>query len=192
MDISTDKAHRVFAPRIAYLVGVNSGSYSNIIPISNIVPISTSPQRVGVGVYRDWSFCEGLLGAEGFCLSVPSSDKALLVWKMAASYSGYQGDGSGGKMAEFEDDLDSSWSAYGPSLRGALARVECVIERVIDDLGDHVWVIGAVSRVQGLDSVFQSDGVPVQDFSPLMQVTGNIMAGSSPFERMEYFRSVKP
>jgi flavin reductase (DIM6/NTAB) family NADH-FMN oxidoreductase RutF len=86
-----DKAHRLLAPRIAYLIGTRSpGGDPNLIPVSNVTSISTDPEQVLIAVHHRWATCDNLCEAQGFTLSVPDSSQLEGVWRLGARYSGYR------------------------------------------------------------------------------------------------------
>ncbi|MGW3282712.1 flavin reductase family protein [Nocardia rhamnosiphila] len=70
---SLDLAHRLLAPRIAYLIGTKDESgVANLIPVSNLTSVSTKPQQVAIAVLKQWRTYENLLNAEGFTVTVPT------------------------------------------------------------------------------------------------------------------------
>ena len=181
-------SHRLLSPRVAYLIGARSATASNIIPISNVTSISTDPELIGVGVYREWSFVEVLRASSGFTISLPSVEQLDLTWKLGASYSHYRGNGSGGKLQEFEAELDQTWSDVGPVLRDCIGRLECTIADVLPTTGDHVWFIGSPVKLELDESIFDDSGMPKTEFQPVMQVIGNWMTTASHFMTVDYFR----
>jgi flavin reductase (DIM6/NTAB) family NADH-FMN oxidoreductase RutF len=85
-----DKAHRLLAPRIAYLVGTRASDNSpNLIPLSNLTSISTRPQHLALAVCKQWETHKNLHNADGFTVSVPHIGQLEGVWKLGARYSGY-------------------------------------------------------------------------------------------------------
>lgn len=65
MSGSVAKAHRLLAPRIAYLIGTRDhGGTPNVIPVSNVTSVSTDPQHVLLAVYKQWRTYETLLNAK--------------------------------------------------------------------------------------------------------------------------------
>jgi len=90
MTNSTAKAHRLLAPRIAYLIGTRDrdGTY-NVIPVSNVTSVSTDPQHLPLAVHKQWRTYETLLSTEGFTLSVPLIGHLQGAWKLGARYSRY-------------------------------------------------------------------------------------------------------
>lgn len=185
--IDISNSHRILSPRVAFMVGSGADSIANIIPVSNVTSISTEPEIFGIGIYRDWSMVRTIREHGSFALCVPRWSQRDLVWKLASSYSKYPGDGiHAGKMAEFSDQLDTSWCSAGPVLVDSIARAECKIVRVVSDLGDHVWFHGEVVKAEVNPDCFGEDG-SVIDVRPVMQVVGPVLAVPGETETMRYF-----
>lgn len=187
IEVNEQNAHRLISPRVAFAVGVTGSMGPNIIPMSNVTSLSTEPELIGIGSYVGWQTTHVLREAEGFTLSVPSAEQDRLIWKLAASYSGYSGDGSGAKMEEFSEELDTTWSKYGPVLERCIGRIECRLASVLTGLGNHVWLVGQVLRAEADPSFLNHKGECVKDYQPLMQVSGNVMSTAAPFWRLDYF-----
>lgn len=167
-------AHRVLAPRLVLVVGTQSqAGVGNCIPVSNVTSVSTAPEAVAVAVYHEWQTAQNLLAASGFTMSLPSAGQLPLLWQLGAKYSGYANVSTIPKMEEFHEQLDWSFSPYGPVLIGAIAWFECVIERRITDIGDHYLVIGVMTRVVVNPEAYDPLGRPLQVPGPVMQWTRN-------------------
>lgn len=168
-------AHRLMAPRIAYLVGTRSeAGEADLIPVSNATSVSTDPQQVLIAVYRSFQTCHNLLTGQGFTLSVPRVSMAMGVWRLGARYSGLKVGSPREKLERSGVEIDESFSDFGPVAKDCLGYMECAICNIIDTAGDHVVFIGDVLRAMR-GSEFDSRGQPVTELKPLMQVTGNRM-----------------
>jgi flavin reductase (DIM6/NTAB) family NADH-FMN oxidoreductase RutF len=187
ISLPLEVAHRLLSPRVGYLIGSGGNDSPNIIPVSNVTSVSTSPELIAVGIYEKWAMAETVKRTGGFTLAVPSIDQLEFVWKLGASYSRYKGDGSGGKMLEFRDSLDQEWSDFGPVPVEAIGRMECKVTRLITDLGDHLWFVASVQRAEAASEFFGEDGLPRSAFHPVMQVVGNWMTTSATFTKIEFF-----
>ncbi len=169
-----EKAHRLLAPRIAYLVGTRSpDGTSNIIPVSNVTSISTDPQQVAVAVYKQWTTRHNLVATAGFTLSVPCVDHLQGAWKLGARYSRYQYTSNAEKIAASGLPVDDAASKYGPILSNGIGWMTCRSLRDLDFAGDHTLFIGQVEQVHFNPAYLNSDGTPRGEIRPLMQVTGN-------------------
>jgi flavin reductase (DIM6/NTAB) family NADH-FMN oxidoreductase RutF len=114
---STVKAHRLLAPRIAYLIGTRDRDGTpNVIPVSNVTLVSTDPQHLLLAVYKQWRTYETLLDVEGFTLSVPLVGHLQGVWKLGARYSCYPAVNPQEKLAASGLSFDYDASSYGPVL----------------------------------------------------------------------------
>ena len=183
-----DKAHRLLAPRIAYLIGTRSpGGDSNLIPISNVTSISTDPEQILIAVHHRWVTCDNLCEARGFTLSVPDASQLEGVWKLGARYSGYRVASRTDKLASCGLALDDAISPYGPIPSDCLGWMSCRIVERLSFGGDHLSVVAGIESVHVDDSRFQEDGTPEGEIHPLMQVTGNLFATAESFRTIPYF-----
>jgi flavin reductase (DIM6/NTAB) family NADH-FMN oxidoreductase RutF len=171
---SVTKAHRLLAPRIAYLIGTRSREGEpDLIPVSNVTSISTEPQLVVVAVFRDWQTCTNLHEAAGFALSVPTIDHQDGVWKLGARYSRYDYPDRRAKLRACGLALIDDPDLDGPVLADGLGWMSCRIVARPDFGGDHGVFIGEITQVEFSSGDFRDDGAPIGDLHPLMQVTGN-------------------
>lgn len=171
---SVPKAHRLLAPRIAYLIGTRSpAGEPNLIPVSNATSVSTSPQQMLIAVLKRWTTHTNLQTAAGFTLSVPTHDQAAGVWILGARYSGLPAPDNASKLAASGLALDHGASGYGPVVTTGLGWLACRIIARPDLGGDHGIAVGEVEAAAFDDVVFDADATPRTDPHPLMQVTGN-------------------
>jgi len=182
-----DKAHRLLAPRVAYLVGTVDGSgVPDLIPVSNVTSVSTAPEQVLLAVYKAWTTYANLSSGEGFTLSLPTAAQADGVWKLGARYSKYPVTDPAGKLAGCGLNVVHEPGGYGPTVTGCLGFMACRTVRRIDTGGDHGIFIGEVEAVCFDDATFTDDGVPKQEFRPVMQVTGNTFTTAGSFFSLDY------
>jgi flavin reductase (DIM6/NTAB) family NADH-FMN oxidoreductase RutF len=183
-----DKAHRLLAPRIAYLIGTRSPSGdSNLIPISSATSISTDPEQVLIAVHHRWVTCDNLCESQGFTLSVPDSSQIEGVWRLGARYSGYRVASRAEKLATCGLVIDDVSSPYGPILSDCLGWMSCQIIERLSFGGDHLSVVASIESVVFDDLRFHEDGTPRHEIHPLMQVTGNMFATPGSFTTIPYF-----
>ena len=180
-------AHRLLAPRIAFLIGSRDpAGEPNLIPVSNVTSVSTDPQLVLVAIYKRWKTYANFTTAQGFTLSVPTYDQMEGVWKLGARYSRYEYPGHQAKLRECGLALSMGASPFGPVLADGLGWLACHIVERMDVGGDHGMFVGEIDRVAFDDSVFELDGTPRGDFHPLMQVTGNRFATTGATDSIPY------
>ncbi|WP_131787143.1 flavin reductase family protein [Protofrankia symbiont of Coriaria ruscifolia] len=168
-------SHRLLAPRIAYVVGTRSpAGEANLIPVSNVTSVSTDPEQVLLAIYKNWTTYDNLSVASGFTLSVPSADQREGVWKLGARYSRYDFPNRTAKLHASKVRLTDDADSFGPILSDGLGWLSCRIVQRLDAGGNHGIFIGEVVHVEFNDDVYASDGTPVVNPRPLMQVTGNL------------------
>lgn len=185
---SVAKAHRLLAPRIAYLVGTRDhGGTPNVIPVSNVTSVSTDPQHVLLAVYKQWRTYETLLNAKGFTLSVPLINHLQGAWKLAARYSRYPAANPQEKLAASGLFFNYDASSYGPVLVDGIGWTDCRIIKLADFGGDHGLVVGQVQRAWFNPEFLDPDGVPHAQINPLMQVTGNRFTTATQFQQIPYY-----
>lgn len=188
MTDSIAKAHRLLAPRIAYLVGTRDcDGTPNVIPVSNVTSVSTDPQHLLLAVYKQWRTYETLLTAEGLTLSVPLIDHLQGVWKLGARYSGYPAASPQEKLTSSGLSFDYEVSSYGPVLTDGVGWIACQIIQLADFGGDHGLVIGQAQRAWFNPEFFNLDGVPHTQTAPLMQVTGNCFTTTAQLQQVPYY-----
>ncbi|MGH3902985.1 MAG: flavin reductase family protein [Pseudonocardiaceae bacterium] len=185
---SLAKAHRLLAPRIAYLIGTRDHKgVPNVIPVSNVTSVSTDPQHILLAVHKQWWTYEVLQNADGFALSVPLIDHLKGVWILAARYSHYPTVSPEEKLVASGLAFDHETSSHGPVLTGGIGWMHCdTIER-LDLGGDHGLIFGQVQQVWFNPRFLDSEGVPYTQARPLMQVTGNRFATSTQLEQVPYY-----
>ncbi|MBI3686204.1 MAG: flavin reductase family protein [Actinobacteria bacterium] len=168
------KAHRLLAPRVAYLIGTRSPSGEpDVIPVSNATSVSTDPQQVLIAVMKRWTTHTNLQHGGGFTLSVPTSDQAEGVWRLGARYSGFVTPDNATKLVASGLKFDHAASEHGPVLVTGLGWLSCRIVARLDLGGDHALAVGQVETAAFDKQAFDSDASPQRDLNPLMQVTGN-------------------
>ncbi|MGH3832467.1 MAG: flavin reductase family protein [Pseudonocardiaceae bacterium] len=188
MSGSVAKAHRLLAPRIAYLIGTRDhGGTSNVIPVSNVTSVSTDPQHVLLAVYKQWRTYETLLDTEGFTLSVPLIGHLQGVWKLGAKYSHYPVANPQEKLAGSGLSFDYDVSSYGPILVDGAGWIDCRIIELADFGGDHGLIIGQTQRAWFNPNFLDSDGSPHTQPNPLMQVTGNLFTTVTQLQQVPYY-----
>ncbi len=174
------KAHRLLAPRIAYLIGTRSaGGEANLIPVSNVTSISTDPQQILLAVYKQWLTYDNLNATAGFTLSVPSAAQLEGVWKLGARYSRYDFPDRPAKLGASRLTILDRPDMFGPVLAEGLGWLSCRTVQRLDFGGDHGVYVGEVVHVEFNTDVFGDDGRPLTELRPLMQVTGNHFSTAS-------------
>jgi flavin reductase (DIM6/NTAB) family NADH-FMN oxidoreductase RutF len=185
---SVGRAHRLLAPRVAFLIGTLSpAGEPNLIPVSNTTSVSTDPQQVLIAVLKRWMTHANLQTGAGFTVSVPATEQADGVWKLGARYSGFCAPDTSTKLARCGLPLDHAASPYGPVLANGYGWLSCRIVARLDLAGDHALTVGQVETAVFDDTAFDSDTCPVRDLHPLMQVTGNRFSTAATSYELPFF-----
>ncbi|MBF6278306.1 hypothetical protein A5789_04120 [Nocardia sp. 852002-51101_SCH5132738] len=186
---SVDVAHRLLAPRIAYLIGTkDENGTANLIPVSNLTSVSTKPQQVAIAVLKQWKTYENLLTADGFTVTVPTIEQLDSVWKLGARYSNFPAADPTEKLASCGLELDHDASPYGPIAPSGIGSLSCRVVARIDLNGDHGITVGEVEQVRFNREYLTADGKPKTATHPLMQQTGNLfMTSAEAAVAVEYY-----
>ncbi|NKY60524.1 flavin reductase family protein [Nocardia flavorosea] len=177
---SLDLAHRLLAPRIAYLIGTkDENGTANLIPVSNLTSVSTKPQQVAIAVLKQWRTYKNLLAAEGFTVTVPTIDQLDSVWKLGARYSKSRVVDPVEKLASCGLELDRGASPFGPVVPSGIGWLSCRVVARIDLNGDHGITVGEVEQVWFNPEYLTAEGKPKDSVHPLMQQTGNLFTTSA-------------
>jgi flavin reductase (DIM6/NTAB) family NADH-FMN oxidoreductase RutF len=188
MTDSIAKAHRLLAPRIAYLIGTRDRDGTpNVIPVSNVTSVSTDPQHLLLAVCKQWRTYETLLNAEGFTLSVPLISHLQGSWKLGARYSCYPAVNPQEKLTASGLPFDYNVSSYGPILTDGVGWIACQIIQLADFGGDHGLIIGQAQRAWFNPEFLNLEGVPHTQTNPLMQVTGNRFTTTAQLYQVPYY-----
>jgi flavin reductase (DIM6/NTAB) family NADH-FMN oxidoreductase RutF len=183
-----DKAHRLLAPRIAYLIGTRASDNSpNLIPVSNLTSISTQPQQIALAVYKQWETHKNLRNANGFTVSVPHIDQLEGVWKLGAKYSHYPFANNAEKIAASGLSVDHGTSPYGPVVTAGIGWMVCQTLAKLDFDGDHGLFVARIEQVYFNPTYLNSDGTPRGDPRPVMQITGNTFTTASDTHTIPYY-----
>jgi flavin reductase (DIM6/NTAB) family NADH-FMN oxidoreductase RutF len=181
------RAHRLLAPRIAYLVGTRSpDNESNLIPVSNVTSVSTEPQHILIAVHKRWTTHQNLQRTEGFTLSVPLRTQVDGIWRLGARYSRFEFPDTRAKLAASGLDLTDDPAKPGPILTDGLGWMSCQTIARHDHGGDHGIFVGQVVEVAFNPTHYTADGTPTSDLTPIMQVSGNRFTAPGPAFEVDY------
>jgi flavin reductase (DIM6/NTAB) family NADH-FMN oxidoreductase RutF len=187
MNTALEKAHRLLAPRIAYLIGTRSREGTpNLIPVSDLTSISTDPQQIALAVYKQWNTHHNLLTADGFTVSVPHIDQLEGVWKLGAKYSHYPYTTNTEKLAASGLAIDHETCPYGPILTDGIGWLTCRKLQNLDFGGDHTLFIAHITQAHFNPHYLNPNGTPHTNTHPLMQVTSNTFTTTTPPQTIPY------
>ncbi len=169
------KAHRLLAPRVAYLIGTrDAGGEANLIPVSNVTSVSTAPELVVVSVFTEWQTYHNLRATAEFTISVPRAGQVDGVWKLGARYSRFTFADRTAKLAASGLAILDDGGLPGPVLTDGLGWFVCRIAHRVDVPSDHGIFVAEITHVEFDADSFDRDGNPGGGLDPLMQVTGNL------------------
>ena len=186
-------AHRLLSPRLTVLVGTRSESRGrNVIPISNVTSVSTSPQLLVVAVYREWLTADLLSDSSGFTVSIPTIAQLEGVWRLGSRYSGFPAASVEDKLARSGVTLDDSFSSYGPVVAGATGWLALRKVAEVDDLeSDHAIIIGTVEKAARQHDHLDAQGRPKSAPSPVLQIVGNTFTSADVVRTVDFFAQDK-
>ncbi|WP_457752733.1 flavin reductase family protein [Thermococcus sp.] len=129
-------AYRLLYPMRTYLIVSGNGEEADVMAADWVTILSHAPFMVGVAVSPKRYTHKLISIYREFVVSVPSLDMLKDVW-IAGTKSGPS------KLKEMDITLVPSTKVKTPSIKGALANIEC---KVIDarEYGDHTWFVGEV------------------------------------------------
>lgn len=183
------KAHRLLAPRIAYLIGTRpSGNSPNLIPVSNLTSISTEPQQIALAVYKQWETHKNLRDTDGFTVSVPRIGQLEGVWKLGAKYSHYPYATNAEKIAASGLSVDHDTSPYGPVVTDGIGWAVCRTVAKLDFGGDHGLYVAQIVHVYFNPKYLNPDGTSHGDVRPVMQITGNTFTTAADTHTIPYYK----
>lgn len=147
--------------------------------MSNLTSVSTKPQQVAIAVLEQWRTYENLLTADGFTVTVPTTQQLDSVWKLGARYSKYPVVDPVEKLESCGLELDRDPSPYGPIAPSGVGSLSCRVLARIDLNGDHGITVGEVEQVWFNHEYLTAEGKPKATTHPLMQQTGNLFPTST-------------
>ncbi len=172
IQLPTDKAHRILAPRIAYIVTtvdklgrVNAGSFSNL------TSVSTDPERLVLAVYKAWDTIRNIRATREFVVNVPSKNLLREVWICGDKY-------AGNPIPPGIDELKiaglteiSSKKVRPPRVAECPMHLECKVVW-IKNVGDHYLILGDIVSASYTHGVFDQDFIQIISKTlPLMEIS---------------------
>lgn len=182
-----DKAHRILAPRIAYIVtSVDKKGRVNAASFSNLTSVSTDPMRLVLAVYKAWDTIKNIRATREFVVNVPSKNLLKEVWTCGDKY-------AGNPIPRGIDELKVAGLTEIPSEKVKPPRVaecpmhlECKVAW-IKNVGDHYLILGDIVSASYTDGVFNKDLIQIiRRTLPLMEISKGFF--TSPGEVVEVNR----
>ncbi len=156
--------YHLLYPLRTYLIVSGGKEETNIMTVDWLIMLSFKPFLIGVAISPK-RFSHSLIKKyEEFVVSVPSIKIIKDVW-IAGTLSGPE------KLEKMNITFVESKKISTPSVREALANLECKVKEVITT-GDHDFFIGEVVNAS-YDKEFLEKGKPNLKKKPLAHVGGN-------------------
>lgn len=168
------KSHRLVVPRIGYIVTtVNSKGLVNAGVYSNMTSVSTSPERVVLGVYKEWDTIKNIRVVGEFVVNVPSMRLLDEIWICGDKHAGNPIPRGVSELEIAHLTEIPSEKVRPPRIKECYGHLECVVNW-IKSVGDHYLVLGevvAASFTKGyLDDNFV---VNLNKAKPAMEISHN-------------------
>lgn len=186
-EVDASVGHRLLAPRIAYLIGTNGSRGPNLIPVSNVTSVSREPQLIVISIYKKWDTYHNLLDAEGFTVSLPTTDHIDAVWKLATKYSGFNPPEGRSKFDVCGAQIDMTASRLGPILSESVGWLDCRIVKESSVESDHGIFFGEVTKAYFNPEFLTAEGLYKKNSRPVMQVVKNSFSTSVDHWELPYF-----
>jgi flavin reductase (DIM6/NTAB) family NADH-FMN oxidoreductase RutF len=170
-----DKAHRLIAPRIVYIVTsldksgrVNAGSFSNL------TSVSIDPERLVLGVYKKWDTIKNIRATREFVVNVPSKVLLEQVWICGDKYAGNPIPSGINELKIAGLTEIPSEVVAPPRIAECYGHLECRVIWV-QDVGDHYLVLADIVSSSFTKGFLDNDFIlNVSASKPLMEVSRNI------------------
>lgn len=175
LQLPLSKAHRVIAPRIAYIVtSIDKKGRVNAGVFSNLTSVSTQPERLVLGVYKEWDTIKNIRQTKEFVVNVPSKDLVEQVWICGDKY-------AGNPIPRGIDELKiagltaiPSEKVKPPIIAECYAHLECKVVWV-KDVGNHFLVLGEIVASSFSPEYLDKDFiVNIDKAKPLMEISRNL------------------
>lgn len=152
-----EKPYRILYPMGVVLVSSSHAGRDNVMAACWAFPLSADPFLIGVSVSRKRFSHQLMEGSREFVINIPGQDMAEAV-RICGENSGRDTD----KFALAKLTKEKSRTAVAPSIKEALASIECKIVKSLDT-GDHVLFIGEMlnmkKRKEGKKLVQSEEGL---------------------------------
>lgn len=142
--ISVGLAHRLLAPRIAYIVTtVDKQNRVNAGPFSNLTSVSTDPECIVLGVYKPWDTIKNIRETGEFVVNVPSRKLLDEVWICGDKYAGNPIPRGVNELAIAGLTELPAEKVRPPRIAECFGHLECKVVW-IKNVGNHDLVLGEV------------------------------------------------
>lgn len=182
IEIPVNVAHRLMAPRITYLIvsEEHPGEW-NTSPISNVISVSTNPQRLVISIYNEWSTLNNICRNGIFSINIlPISRETVQgIWICGGQYGGIPNPKN--KKKNEAANLKFEWHGFEvPTIRESLASLICKVREKMP-VGDHTMFLADIEKCYCGEPYWDKGNTrPLfDDWRPIMQASGDIFTSSS-------------
>lgn len=179
-----DKAHRILAPRIAYIVtSIDKKGRVNAASFSNLTSVSTDPERLVLGVYKAWDTIRNIRATREFVINVASKNLLKEVWTCGDKYAGHPIPAGVNELKIAGLTEIPSEKVKPPRVAECSMHLECKVVW-IKNVGDHYLILGDIVSASYTEGVFDKDLIQIISKTlPLMEISRGFF--TSPGEVVE-------
>jgi len=167
MELDIKKWYKILAPRPVVLVStINSKGVSNAAPFSFVMPVSTEPPMVAFASDPGHDTVRNIREICDFVINIPSTGILKQLWICAGKFNYGVSEIEKAGLTE-----QPSEKVKSPKIKESIGTFECSLVR-IEDIGDHVLVIGNVLRADLKDEFFSGEKYDIKKANPLTHIGG--------------------
>lgn len=166
-----DKAHRLISPRIGYIVTtIDKKNRVNAASFSNLTSVSTDPERLVLGVYKEWDTIKNIRQTKEFVVNVPSKDLLEEVWICGDKYAGHPIPRGINELKIANLTEIPSEKIKPPRIAECFGHLECKVNW-IKDVGDHYLVLGEIVSASFTEGYLDKDFIQIiSKTKPLLEI----------------------
>lgn len=138
-------------PLLITTVNAKSGE-ANVAPYGWVTQISQNPPLILFATRKSHRTYKNVTEIGEFVLNLPSSEIVDKVWITAQRFSP-----STSKIKEAGLTTVKATKVRPPRIGECDGHIECVVERIFTDIGDHALVVGKVVACSANEGVFEED-----------------------------------
>lgn len=173
METPLKYAHRLLAPRIAYLVtSISRHGRSNVAAFTNITSVSTDPQQIVLAVCPRWTTFKNIQATKEFVINIPGENLLRHVWVCGDKYAGNPIPSELDKISVAGLTKLASTQVRPPRLAECYAYLECRV-RWTRSTGNHRLFLADVVAARHRKGAFLEEMLlNVGVNRPVMQISG--------------------
>ena len=184
-------AHRLLGPRTAFLITtIDKLNKPNIAVASNVVCVSSDSQVIGLAMLPEWQTSQNILATKEFAIGLIDARFLDNIWIAGNKYSGVNLRKGSDKFVASGFHKLSSQSIKSPTVKEAVATVECRLLDHIDIGGNQLFFMGKVVGATYDPEFVSKDLIPNLDkIQPIQQISREIFGRSVPNKNASTKRS---